>query len=64
MAAPDPSTLHEASFVCVDCDSDVFLFPPTTPIPEDHRCATCAWLVEFVPDEAERKAIRARSLGF
>ena len=46
------------AFTCRDCDSDVYQFGRSwCPVPP--LCATCQWIVDYVP-EAERAEARAR----
>jgi hypothetical protein len=45
-------------FVCCDCQSRVIAFGYAKP-PDPPRCATCAWIVEFIPPN-ERDAVRER----
>jgi hypothetical protein len=43
---------------CCDCHARVVAFGYER-APEPPRCATCAWIVEFIPPE-EREAVRDR----
>ena len=58
-----PDHLHRAAdeFVCSDCGRTIYSLPPIDPPPT--RCATCAWILEFIADPIERAAIRARLQG-
>ena len=46
---------------CVDCHQHIVALS-LIEVPADRRCGMCQWLVEFVPDEGERDAMRARLL--
>lgn len=53
------STDREADeFVCPDCGENIISLPAVDPPPT--VCGMCLHLREFVPDEAEREAIRKR----
>ena len=57
---PEQMTPH-VEFDCVDCRQHIVALS-LIEVPADRRCATCRHLVEFVPDEGERDAMRARLL--
>lgn len=43
-------------FVCTECGREIYSLPPRDPPPT--VCGLCQHLLEFVPDEEERQAIR------
>lgn len=52
-------TAEPVEFDCPDCGIHVFAFNLARP-PEPPRCATCAFIAEFVPDPAEAALLRDR----
>ena len=48
-------------FVCRECRSNVYSFPPREPPPT--LCSTCWHLNQFVPDPHEREQMRERLMG-
>jgi hypothetical protein len=45
-------------FTCSECGREIYSLPPRDPPPT--ICGMCQHLLEFVPDEQEREAIRKR----